>query len=1064
MRYFQDSTTRPGNAHRRASPSAARPGRRAALLCATALCSALGLAPTLADETYASNQTVIGGAGGTLGSPKNVAGDFLIDGRSADVSVTVSAGGVMSSTTNGFVSGSAATTGSLIVTGSGSRFNVGGSLFFTKDQAAMRVEDGGQVFVNGVGQLGAAATSTSNVIVTGNGSLWETGGDIGVTTISGSRGTLTVADGAVVRSGAGGSGSINLATYSDSEAVLNIGAGEGEAAVAAGSLHTAGVQVGAGTGKLVFNHTDSGYTFSHDVSLGTGWLRLLHLSGTTIITGAVATKSNNSYTDPNDVRSEVGVEGGTLRIEGGGTLTLGKGSLNLGGSVGKEGMFVVSGSGSTANLTGTGGNIGVYGKGTALVTDSGELTGTAIDIAWFSGSVGNLMVSGSGSLFSPESSIVGYEGDASLTLTNGAVARIDSGNGTLTVARQSGSRGALNIGAVAGTAAATAGALEAATVAFGAGTGSVVFNHTETAYDFNADVTGSGTMAFHSGVTTLTGDYSGFTGTAEIYKSGTFNLTSAYIGGIGLHDGVTYAANSSLSNDFSVYSGGMLGGSGTVGDVKIASGGTLAPGNSIGTLKTGDVTFAAGASYQVEVNDSGKSDKVVSSGTVSIDSGATLSVLAENATDDGPTYSTSTVYPVLSASSLKGEFGTVSENFAFLDASVNYTGTTANLVLTRTAGGFASSVSTPNRKSVANAVGTLGSGMLLSAVETMRDGEQEQAFQELSGETHATMQGAFIAGAGINRLAMNQRLLTATGNVAGATGGQVSMAFHGEGGPSALEQLKAQAWGTTFGGWSKVDATSRTASLESYGGGFLTGFDAEVLAGWRTGVIAGYSRTQFDSSENRSSGSADSYHVGAYAGSQMGAVGLRLGASYTWHDLETSRRVSFTGFSDRLAADYAASTAQAFVEVGYAVALASASVEPFAGIAAISQHTDGFTETGGSAALVSGSDDNLMGVTTLGLRGVAPIGSVNGISASLTGSMAWRHAFGDVDPSSTVRFAAGGDAFTVDGAPIDADTALFEAGLSLERDESLGLSVSYHGELGADAQDHSGRLNLRYRF
>ncbi|MEJ8474610.1 autotransporter outer membrane beta-barrel domain-containing protein, partial [Roseibium algae] len=143
---------------------------------------------------------------------------------------------------------------------------------------------------------------------------------------------------------------------------------------------------------------------------------------------------------------------------------------------------------------------------------------------------------------------------------------------------------------------------------------------------------------------------------------------------------------------------------------------------------------------------------------------------------------------------------------------------------------------------------------------------------------------------------------------------------------------------------------------------------------------------------------------------------------------------------------------------------ASAAFEPFAGLAVVSQHTDGFTETGGSAALASASNTDVMGVTTLGLRGETSIGQLNGFTASLNGSLAWRHAFGDVDPTSTMRFASGGNAFSVSGTPIDDNTALFEAGLSLEKDETLSLSLSYQGEIGATAQEHSGRLSVLYRF
>ncbi|PRD40328.1 autotransporter outer membrane beta-barrel domain-containing protein, partial [Phyllobacterium phragmitis] len=75
------------------------------------------------------------------------------------------------------------------------------------------------------------------------------------------------------------------------------------------------------------------------------------------------------------------------------------------------------------------------------------------------------------------------------------------------VASFSGSTGTLNIGNGG-----AAGTLNSASVNFGNGTGSLNFNHTETAYDFGAAISGAGTLNHLSGATNLTADSSGFTG------------------------------------------------------------------------------------------------------------------------------------------------------------------------------------------------------------------------------------------------------------------------------------------------------------------------------------------------------------------------------------------------------------------------------------------------------------------------------------------------------------------------------------------------------------------------
>src|SRR5690606_6055538 len=88
------------------------------------------------------------------------------------------------------------------------------------------------------------------------------------------------------------------------------------------------------------------------------------------------------------------------------------------------------------------------------------------------------------------------------------------------------------------------------------------------------------------------GDSSGFAGVTTLY------------GGTLLVGGTDGAG--SLGGTVDVLDAARLGGSGTIGtagsSVGIAAGGILAPGNSIGTLTiAGDVTFAAGSIFEVEI-------------------------------------------------------------------------------------------------------------------------------------------------------------------------------------------------------------------------------------------------------------------------------------------------------------------------------------------------------------------------------------------------------------------------------------------------------------------------------
>ncbi len=150
-----------------------------------------------------------------------------------------------------------------------------------------------------------------------------------------------------------------------------------------------------------------------------------------------------------------------------------------------------------------------------------------------------------------------------------------------------------------------------------------------------------------------------------------------------------------------------------------------------------------------------------------------------------------------------------------------------------------------------------------------------------------------------------------------------------------------------------------------------------------------------------------------YGGGQWDGFGLRLGAAYSWHRITTARTVDFSGYSDRLGSDYDARTLQFFGELGYRIDSASVQLEPFVALAYLRQSVDGFAERGGLAALSGRGDSNGMTFSTLGLRAASTftMGSTDWVAR---GTLGWRHAFGDVTPTSSLSLDVS-SAFSVRG-------------------------------------------------
>ncbi|WP_239445621.1 autotransporter serine protease, partial [Serratia marcescens] len=204
------------------------------------------------------------------------------------------------------------------------------------------------------------------------------------------------------------------------------------------------------------------------------------------------------------------------------------------------------------------------------------------------------------------------------------------------------------------------------------------------------------------------------------------------------------AINGSVTSAVSVQSGGIVGGSGTVGSLTARRGGTVAPGNSIGTLNVaGDVSFEPGSRYAVEVGPNGQSDRIQSGGAATI-GGGEVAVTLENSSNlltQGEVRSLlGQQYTILSAQQgVSGQFDAVAPNYLFLGTGLSYQPTGVTLSVGRNGTSFASVAQTPNERAVAAAADALAAGnpVYESLLNSGTAGEARQAFRQLSGQIHA---------------------------------------------------------------------------------------------------------------------------------------------------------------------------------------------------------------------------------------------------------------------------------------------------------------------------------------
>ncbi|MBU3078858.1 autotransporter domain-containing protein [Sphingomonas sp. XMGL2] len=491
-----------------------------------------------------------------------------------------------------------------------------------------------------------------------------------------------------------------------------------------------------------------------------------------------------------------------------------------------------------------------------------------------------------------------------------------------------------------------------------------------------------------------------------------------------------------VGGSFEVARGGTLGGHGTIGSgkgslVTIAAGGTLAPGNSIGTLTVdGDLSFDAGSVLEVEVDPAG-----VASDLVHVTGTAALAGSVRHIGENGA-YGLGATYTILTADGgVSGRFAGVASNYAFLTPTLGYDANNVTLTLARNAVAFAAAADTRNQRAAAGALDSIGFAAghpVYDAVALLADDARviRGAYDALSGEVHASARTALIEDSRFVRDAAVERLRAGDGRA---------------------------IWGRAFGAWARTASDGNAARLTHSTGGLLLGADTDV-GGARVGVVGGYGRTSFTVAGRASSGDADSYHLGAYAGGEWGGFALRGGLAHAWQKLDTKRAVAFPGLNETPRADYKAGTTQVFGDVGYKLG----AFEPFASLAYVSLRTKGFTEQGGAAAVKAGSQTTDATFSTLGLRAAGGF-DLGGMQATARGALGWRHAFGEVVPVSVQSFTAG-DAFTVAGVPITRNAATVEAGLDFALSPSATLGLSYQGQMASGASQHSGRVGLAVRF
>lgn len=526
-------------------------------------------------------------------------------------------------------------------------------------------------------------------------------------------------------------------------------------------------------------------------------------------------------------------------------------------------------------------------------------------------------------------------------------------------------------------------------------------------------------------------------GTGTLYLNG----VNTYTGLTDIQEGKlivgsTVASNTAtLTGDVNVQAGAVLGGHGQIlGQVHLFDGSTISPGNSIGTLTVGDITFDRNSTYEFEVNQDGTADKINSTGTATIN-GGTVGVKA-----NGNIWNTTDIYTILTANTgVTGTYTGLTSNLTFLDGQLSYDANNVYLKFVRNSTCLACIGRSFNEVNTGHGIESLGTGTLYNTIISMDRFSALSAYNNLSGEIHASSVSALLSNSRYVRAGVNQHLMSRS--------------------PEPADNLWAYTWG--HDGHIKNDGNAERLNNKGYG--VLLGVDRPITEHTQIGIATGYEQTTVKVQGMRQSqADIDAYHFMLYGKTKAGNIDFRGGLGYAHLKLDTRRNIWVNGVQGQNTANYNGHQLQAFVEGSQTFTMSEqTSVTPYLNLAYVQVKANGFNERGNVTALTGHSQTNNLGIVTIGTRGQMTLGQHQ--QHSLYADVGILNRFGDKTPEAQLSFI-GGLPYTLRGTDQGHTSALIGLGANLEIKPNMNLTLGYEGEMGSHGEDHSVKAQLQWRF
>lgn len=596
---------------------------------------------------------------------------------------------------------------------------------------------------------------------------------------------------------------------------------------------------------------------------------------------------------------------------------------------------------------------------------------------------------------------------------------------------------------------------------------------------------GTNTLTIISGSGTFAGNIAGGGGLAMAGGTEILSGANTYTGATTVNSG-RLEVDGSIVSASTVNTGGTLAGSGTVGNVAV-TGGTLAPGSAaspFGPLTVnGSLSFTAASTYMVEVSSTNASLANVA-GAAAL-GGATVSANFLSGTvkkqytiltaAGGLGASTFNPAVVSNMPSINASLSYDANN-VFLDIGVNFTPSGGGLTVNQqnvanaltnffnSTGSIPAAFATLTPAGLTTASGELGTGIIQSAINA--DG---QFLNLMLDPTVVGRSSGFTKAGSVAQYAENDDA-AAYASMRPATAREREAFAMATKAPLLSSQPinRWSVWAAGYGGSAQVGGNAAVGSqdLSARVWGGAAGADYRISLDTLVGFALGGGGLNYSLANAMGAGSADLFQAGVYGRRNFGPAYIAAALAYGWHDVTTNRTVALAG-ADQLQGRFKADTFSARFEGGYRFTTPLIGITPYAAAQVTNFNLPNYSELslngGGLFALNYASQSLTDTRSELGLRTDKSYAMQNGV-LTLRGRAAWAH---DYNPSRAVTAlfqTLPGTKFVVNGARVDADSALVSASAEMKWLSGFSIAGTFDGEFSSNVTSYSGKGVFKYSW